>query len=331
MSAVDAAGIKVEYAGQDALDEYGALRFQPPQPIDKHYPGLHDQQSHGNWAWDAFRTMPGVAGVNVDLIREVDPKKADAVDAEMRAIFGGNGYDYPTERYKSLLLDAAKRSEEERIAFRDWYFRAHTEIEEMTATYRVDGDKLHGIMAAISPRMEWTYADGTPGPNRVVGEAIASIMRDGVKVETGEQLIREVKKRIGIAPQPAGKDPYRKAVRIMNGETISDVLGGIKVRSFYNNLLAMPGDRNVTIDSHMIRQALGDLVPSGYDVPKHMLDRPSRTRKPFGTDSLGILPGLGKIITDLTNDPDVKAAWGDLLPRQAQSIIWSERKSDDLD
>lgn len=44
-----------------------------------------------------------------------------------------------------------------------------------------------------------------------------------------------------------------KALRIKDGEKISKVLSGMKVRSFYTNILRPKGKGTITIDRHMLR------------------------------------------------------------------------------
>lgn len=56
-----------------------------------------------------------------------------------------------------------------------------------------------------------------------------------------------------------------KAIQIARGAEPGDILGGFKVRNFYNNMLD-PGDRRfVTVDTHAIRLMTGDLTMSNSE------------------------------------------------------------------
>jgi hypothetical protein len=48
-----------------------------------------------------------------------------------------------------------------------------------------------------------------------------------------------------------------KAIAIKNGKSPLDVLGGKKTRAFYNNILNPFCEKQVTIDRHAVRSALG--------------------------------------------------------------------------
>ena len=61
----------------------------------------------------------------------------------------------------------------------------------------------------------------------------------------------------------------KKALRIKSGEHPSQVLGGLKVRSFYANILRPHGTGSITIDRHMLRligHSKDQVTPKQYHV-----------------------------------------------------------------
>lgn len=95
-----------------------------------------------------------------------------------------------------------------------------------------------GIIAALSPRIQWTY-------NITAARAVAI--------------------RPYLRPSGIFTTSWSKAERIANGEAPSQVLGGRKVRSFYRNILG--DDSVICVDVHAYTLA------AGLDVPVKRLKR----------------------------------------------------------
>ena len=108
----------------------------------------------------------------------------------------------------------------------EWYERAHDEAKKVGGG---DVRKGAGVIAALSPLSDW---------NRNVAEAHE--MR-----KTGT---------VRSALIPANVD---KAHRILAGEDPHDVLGGHKVRSFFENIHDPSNKGPVTIDRHAYDIAMG--------------------------------------------------------------------------
>ena len=102
-----------------------------------------------------------------------------------------------------------------------WYARAHDIAREAG-----DVSLGAGIISALSPRMPW---------NRNVALARMAF----VQPLTGGALTRSIE----------------SVNRIRNGEAPLDVLGGLKTRAFYANILDPENDEAVTVDTHAIKIA----------------------------------------------------------------------------
>lgn len=112
-----------------------------------------------------------------------------------------------------------------------WYPIAHKFALSMSEAYGLTIEQSCGIIAAMSPQLSWQK-------NKEQALEFCRRMRNG------ESLV-------GLM---AYKANVNKAVRIYNGEFALDVLGGMKVRSFYANL--MLDVQAVTVDRHATHIAL---------------------------------------------------------------------------
>jgi hypothetical protein len=112
-----------------------------------------------------------------------------------------------------------------------WYPLAHAFAQDLASAYNLTVSQACGIIAALSPQLSW---------NKNKTQALEFCKR----MRNGESLV-------GLM---AYKANVNKAFRIYNGENSLDVLGGMKVRSFYANL--MLDDNAVTVDRHATHIAL---------------------------------------------------------------------------
>ena len=106
----------------------------------------------------------------------------------------------------------------------EWYERAH-DIAHKLGSGNVE--RGAGVIAALSPQMGW-----------------------GRNVDMAKEMFTH-----GTALQT--EDNLKKATRIHEGEDPREVLGGHKVRSFYENILNPANPEPVTIDRHAHDLALG--------------------------------------------------------------------------
>lgn len=118
-----------------------------------------------------------------------------------------------------------------------WYQEAHHICEHLGQRYGYTTPQVAGIVAALSPLQPW---------------------HDNLKWAI-TILSRENPRNQGL------RRNYDKAMRIKGGEPPSQVLRGLKVRSFYANILRPWGSGPVTIDRHMLRIMghQGDKVTKG--------------------------------------------------------------------
>lgn len=121
-----------------------------------------------------------------------------------------------------------------------WYPEALSFCASAAKLFGLEINQVAGIVAALSPLQSWRR-------NKIVALEFLERYSMGADLaglsQTGNNLI--------------------KAARIYNGENPLDVLGGLKVRSFYRNI--MLDDSSVTIDRHAASIALdgANLCPSG--------------------------------------------------------------------
>lgn len=137
-----------------------------------------------------------------------------------------------------LLALYANASDDDRASGLAWYGRARAAAEAMAAQFGTSVDTACGVIAALSPRVQW--APNLQGASDML--AAASL---------GE-----------AEPTVAGLGANRaKAWRIANGESPASVLGGPKVTAFYANIV---GDHSaVTVDVWAARAAEGESNPVG--------------------------------------------------------------------
>ena len=140
-----------------------------------------------------------------------------------------------------------------------WYARAH-DIAREAETASVGA----GILSALSPRIRW--------PRNVM------LARQAFRAPlTGGALSGSVE----------------KANRILAGELPLDVLGGLKTRAFYVNILDPENNETVTVDTHAIKIA------------------------GINRDAVGV-----KLYNDIANGYRECAEYLGILPQQIQAITW---------
>lgn len=167
-------------------------------------------------------------------------------------------------------------SEAELVAAINWYPIAHAFCAAWAQAFGLETWQVAGIVAALSPQLSW---------QKNKEQALETIAR----LQNGRTLG-------GMQAYPANRN---KATRIFNGENPLDVLGGMKVRSFYRNIMLEA--ESVTIDRHACAIAL-----YGLDTDK--------SGKIAVTDKLYKL--LAKAYTDVAHDYDV-------APYVVQSVTWT--------
>lgn len=111
-----------------------------------------------------------------------------------------------------------------------WYKIAHDKAQELALKHGIDLDRSAAIIAILSPGTAWNL-------NLKDADAVMS---------QGEQAI--------VTTYGANK---RKAAGLLNADrNPADYVSGLKVTSFYSNILYPESSDAVTIDRHMIRALL---------------------------------------------------------------------------
>jgi len=120
-----------------------------------------------------------------------------------------------------------------------WYREAHI---QSFAVGQGNVERGAGIIAALSPRAPWD-------------DNIAAARRLAQTGESWEKHTLHAQDKGQVAVQNA------KALRILAGEHPLEVLGGMKERSFYHNILDPENPEHITIDKHAHDIAMG--IPQG--------------------------------------------------------------------
>lgn len=132
---------------------------------------------------------------------------------------------------------------QERLEGMNWYLKAHVEANAMATKYRIPTAVAVGVVAALSPGNVWER-----------------------NMEHARILVNDFRVGLRGADLPLvgsyGRNNVTKSERILLGEDPRDVLGGLKVRAFYECLLNPwnPKDSAVCIDRHAKSVALGRRV-----------------------------------------------------------------------
>jgi len=124
---------------------------------------------------------------------------------------------------ENILTTMGRASRDDIVAGASWYTDAHALAGSLSADITVGA----GVIAALSPQLSWVVNQR---------QAIAAF-------------------RTGAASGCLGSS-CRKADRIMAGEPALSVLGGDKVRNFYDNIVN-PHGSSVAIDRHAWSIAMG--------------------------------------------------------------------------
>lgn len=125
----------------------------------------------------------------------------------------------------------ASASEADLVAAINWYPLANAFCAQWAQAFGLETWQVAGITAALSPQLRW---------DKNKAQAIEVCAR-----------LQNDKSLVGLMAYPAN---LGKAKRIFTGENPLDVLGGMKVRNFYRNL--MLDETAVTIDRHAASIAL---------------------------------------------------------------------------
>lgn len=124
----------------------------------------------------------------------------------------------------------------------DWYAAAYKACRGIADSYGLRPQVAVGVVAALSPNNRWQK-------NLLDAEHLCRIFTAGTLADC--QALRVSTFGVNKA----------KAIRILAGEAPLDVLGGLKVRSFYECMVG-GHDNSVCIDGHAYSVWLGQYIPT---------------------------------------------------------------------
>lgn len=139
----------------------------------------------------------------------------------------------------SILAVYLSASQAELLEGYEWYTRASGIAFLISQTYGITKEQAAGVIAALSPNNRWER-------NTLDAEALVKVVTRGgdprsIKVSTFHKN-------------------KAKAVAILKGSDPLEVLGGLKVRAFYECI--MGNDDAVCVDGHAYAIWLGQRVPT---------------------------------------------------------------------
>ena len=133
----------------------------------------------------------------------------------------------------NLTKIAKQASQENWTQGKAWYPAARAFCLVLSNRTGLSVDQIVGILAALSPQCSWEE-------NKRATEELVLSGTIGVTV-----------------CYPAN---VKKAKRILQGEDPALVLGGFKVRAFFNNILYPNTSQDVTVDTHAARAAFNQIL-----------------------------------------------------------------------
>jgi hypothetical protein len=135
----------------------------------------------------------------------------------------------------------AMAMEEEKAIGLNWYPSAWEQCKIIAGRQEVNPVKVAGVVAALSPGMEW-------GRNLVVAEDLIKLWKAGKEIPSSLSVY--------------GYGAIRKAKRILEGELPTDVMQTAKkTKSFFLNMIGW--EEQVTIDRHAKAAAYWLIGPKG--------------------------------------------------------------------
>jgi hypothetical protein len=142
--------------------------------------------------------------------------------------------------YGNILAVFFKSNDLEILQGAQWYFNAQSAALIMSERYRVSLEICAGVISALSPNNKWER-------NLIDADALIRAYSVGGIDHAGT---------IKVATYNANKN---KALLILEGERSLDILGGLKVRAFYDCIL---GGDSVCIDGHAYATWKGERIPT---------------------------------------------------------------------
>lgn len=181
----------------------------------------------------------------------------------------------------NLLTLYQSASQESILEGFHWYESAHRECEEIAEKYHLGIDQVCGVIAAISPGLAWEE-------NIPQAKELIFAWKHGHPIPM-----------VGVY----GRTNRDKAIRILDGGSPREVLGGPKVLAFYENILNPHDPDYVCIDRHALSAWKGTAL---NDVRLHTLFGRPRTLRKVQQELISAARQVG------------------LTPNRFQAIVWIE-------
>lgn len=190
-----------------------------------------------------------------------------------------------TITYGNILAIFFAATEAERSQGASWYQQARESTDAIAARHGLSSRVVAGIIAALSPNNRWHR-------NLADADAICRAYMLGSVDDAAA---------VKVSTYHANK---HKALSILNGADPLDVLGGLKVRAFFANILGCRD--SVCIDGHAYTIWIGQYLPM-RKVPKIS----SRLYHSIVADYIKATETINFILD------------ADYLPCQIQAITWT--------
>ena len=142
--------------------------------------------------------------------------------------------------YGNILAVFFKSTDLETISGAEWYSAANQAAQIMAARYSVPLNTAVGVIAALSPNNNWTR-------NLIDADSIIRAYSVG-----GYDAAHSIK----VSTFNRNKI---KALKILSGDDPMQILGGLKVRAFYDCII---GGDSVCVDGHAYAIWQGEYIPT---------------------------------------------------------------------
>ena len=213
---------------------------------------------------------------------ELDDKGRHAVDSDLAE--HGISIDELETHIGGVVAKADMKSA------REWYPEAHKYANELATKHNVSVEQATAVIALTSPRTPWPR-------NKVLADRVLGQYRDHEGLSS-----REAADKIGgsfranlIPSIDVARDP----------KAIDAKVSGTKRRSFYNNILAPGGTRDVTVDTWMMNTmtATADNSTFTKDTALKLLSA-SKGKTKVGSGYIGVSEAVRRVADKTGESPD---------------------------
>lgn len=312
------------------------------EPVEK-YSEDELRDDHGRWTVGGGESAPGP-------IRTYDHMAYFSDAHQDKILAQADKVDFDTVAADHRLTALAERSRTPEHDSR-WYYDRHDECIALAKRTGLSTKEVIGIVAAMSPLNDWeaNWDDAVKiaeqwhaNPTYTITEAdrAAVITYDEhSRVHKGDPTVLPIGtfhlrdmdanhvtslsalRDIGLPRGINYRENMEKALLLADGGRPDEWLGGPKVRSFYSNILDPADDVHVTVDTHMIRAMMDDVMLDSK-VAQSMRSTPGAKRETDTDISLGIYP----LMADAIAQAAAKFEGGRYSPSEFQAIVWEQWK-----